>query len=85
MRCPAAGISTLATISFCLHSRSARFPALPFTGGGAKNPVWTQLRQRELGVPVLASTQAEAAYGSALLAKRGAALAAPSPTALVVY
>ncbi|KAL4452139.1 hypothetical protein ABPG75_007801 [Micractinium tetrahymenae] len=53
-------------------------------GGGAKNPVWTELRQRELGVPVSASLQAEAAYGSALLAKRGAALAAPSPTALVM-
>lgn len=53
-------------------------------GGGAKNPVWTELRRRELGVPVLESAQAEAAYGSALLAKRGAAIAAPSPTALVM-
>ena len=37
-----------------------------------------------LGVPVRASAQAEAAYGSALLARQGAALAAPNPAALVM-
>ena len=54
------------------------------TGGGAKNPVWTAIRERELGVPVVRSAQAEAAYGSALLARQGAALAKPSATALVM-
>ena len=52
-------------------------------GGGAKNPVWTELRQRALGVPVAPSAQAEAAFGSALLARQGAALANP-PSALMM-
>lgn len=37
-------------------------------GGGAKNPVWTEMRSRHLQVPVLPSAQTEAAYGTALLA-----------------
>ncbi|KAK9805292.1 hypothetical protein WJX72_011497 [[Myrmecia] bisecta] len=40
-------------------------------GGGAKNPVWTAIRARQLGVPVVPSPQAEAAFGSALLARQG--------------
>lgn len=40
-------------------------------GGGAKNPVWTKLRQSLIGVPVSACQQGEASYGAALLAKRG--------------
>lgn len=38
-------------------------------GGGAKNTAWTAIRSRYLKVPVLASTQTEAAYGTALLAR----------------
>lgn len=38
-------------------------------GGGAKNPAWTKIRQRYLPVPVMMSSQTEAAYGSAILAK----------------
>jgi D-ribulokinase len=38
-------------------------------GGGAKNAVWTMIRSRRLGVPILAPRHSEAAYGSALLAK----------------
>ena len=38
-------------------------------GGGAKNDTWTQIRQRHLSVPIVASVNTEAAYGSALLAK----------------
>jgi D-ribulokinase len=37
-------------------------------GGGAKNVVWSRIRQRHLNVPILQSTQTEAAYGTALLA-----------------
>jgi len=37
-------------------------------GGGARNPVWTTMRSRYLRVPVTVSPQAEAAYGTALLA-----------------
>ncbi len=45
-------------------------------GGGAQNPVWTALRQQQLGVPVTPADQTEAAYGTALLA-----LAGQQPTA----
>ncbi|MEB3885391.1 FGGY-family carbohydrate kinase [Lyngbya sp. CCY1209] len=37
-------------------------------GGGAKNPVWTTIRARHLGVPVILSPHTEAAYGTARLA-----------------
>lgn len=40
-------------------------------GGGAQNAVWTRLRERRLGVAMVAPASAEAAYGSALLARRG--------------
>jgi xylulokinase len=40
-------------------------------GGGAKNPVWTQIRARHLQVPVLPSRHLQAAYGTALLAMQG--------------
>lgn len=40
-------------------------------GGGAKNHTWTRIRSRYLQVPVCASSQTEAAYGSALLAQLG--------------
>ncbi|MFM7428242.1 MAG: FGGY-family carbohydrate kinase [Elainella sp.] len=39
-------------------------------GGGAKNPAWTAIRARLLQVPVRASLQTEAAYGTALLARQ---------------
>lgn len=38
-------------------------------GGGAKNAVWTKIRQRYLQVTVMISPHTEAAYGSAILAK----------------
>jgi len=38
-------------------------------GGGAANSTWTAIRQRCLKVPVVASINTEAAYGTALLAK----------------
>lgn len=37
-------------------------------GGGAANQAWTEIRARQLGVPVVPSPQTEAAYGAALLA-----------------
>lgn len=36
-------------------------------GGGAQNPVWTEIRSRYLQVPVQISPQTEAAYGTARL------------------
>ena len=48
-----------------------RLTALRTVGGGAANPVWTQLRQQKLAVPFLPVLHTEAAYGAALLAKNG--------------
>lgn len=41
-------------------------------GGGAANPVWSRIRARRLGVPMVQPISDEAAYGAALLAQRGA-------------
>lgn len=40
-------------------------------GGGAANEPWRLIRQQRLGVPVVASRQRQAAYGAALIARRG--------------
>ena len=52
------------------------FGATPLTkvytaGGGAKNSVWSAIRQRYLKVPVVTPIHTAAAYGTALLAMRG--------------
>ena len=41
------------------------------TGGGARNPTWTRLRERALGLPVHEAAQTESAFGAARLALRG--------------
>ncbi len=56
------------------YRRLACLGATPLTsvltaGGGAKNQVWLQIRQRCLQVPVVVSPQQEAAYGTAILAQ----------------
>ena len=43
-------------------------------GGGARNPVWTRIRERLLGVPVARAAHTNAAYGAALLARDGVRL-----------
>lgn len=50
-----------------------QFGATPLTkvytaGGGAKNQVWSEIRNRYLKVPVVTPVHTDAAYGSALLA-----------------
>ncbi|MBF2096982.1 MAG: FGGY-family carbohydrate kinase [Gloeomargaritaceae cyanobacterium C42_A2020_066] len=40
-------------------------------GGGSRNPTWTHIRQRHLGVPVRPADHQEAAYGAARLAALG--------------
>ncbi len=40
-------------------------------GGGARNPVWTAIRERQLGIPVSACAEAIPACGAARLALRG--------------
>ena len=41
------------------------------TGGGSRNPAWRKIREQLMQIPVLIAPQTEAAYGAALLAKRG--------------
>jgi sugar (pentulose or hexulose) kinase len=63
----AAGYERLAALG------APRLRTLRSIGGGAGNPVWTRLRERRLGVPMRAPQSDAAAYGAALLAKRGVA------------
>ena len=52
-----------------LHELGAPWPSrVVSTGGGARNPTWTAIRQRLLEVPVTAAEHAEAACGSARIA-----------------
>ncbi|MFI0843793.1 FGGY-family carbohydrate kinase [Mesorhizobium sp. IMUNJ 23232] len=46
--------------------------SLRSVGGGAANPVWTEIRKRLLGVPFLPALSEEAAAGTARLALQGA-------------
>ena len=53
-----------------LVALGAPAPRRVFTsGGGAHNKVWSEMRERRLGVPVLHAAHTEAAYGCALLAR----------------
>ena len=55
-----------------LQQLGAAYPhQVETAGGGSRNPAWTQIRQRLLGVTVRQAAFSEACYGSALLAKRG--------------
>lgn len=40
-------------------------------GGGAKNPVWARMRERKIDVPFIVPLSDQAAFGTALLARRG--------------
>ena len=64
----------IARIEALGYQRLQKLGSSPLTqvytaGGGAKNNTWQQIRQRRLQVLVLAATNTEAAYGTALLAK----------------
>jgi hypothetical protein len=48
-------------------------------GGGASNPIWTRIRERLLGVPVVSAAHQEAAYGAARLALWGPLPAGAGP------
>lgn len=57
-----------------LAGLGAPFPTRVLTtGGGAGNPAWSAIRARQLGVPVSAVADRDAAYGAALLAREGLA------------
>ena len=52
-----------------LQSLGAEGPIHVYTaGGGAKNAVWSKIRQRQLKVPVKLAENTDAAYGTALIA-----------------
>ncbi|MDW8444929.1 MAG: FGGY-family carbohydrate kinase [Acetobacteraceae bacterium] len=50
------------------------------TGGGARNAVWTAIRARILGVPVLPARSEEAAVGAARLALGALRRIRPQPS-----
>jgi sugar (pentulose or hexulose) kinase len=55
-----------------LHELGAPWPhSLRTVGGGSHNPAWTQIRQQLLQIPFTQPQQEDAAYGAALLARRG--------------
>lgn len=69
-------LESLARIEHQGYSRLQDLGAQPvrriFTaGGGSKNPQWTAIRKRLMGISVLQAEHSEASYGSALLALRG--------------
>jgi D-ribulokinase len=67
------GIATIEALGYrLLQAEGASALTQVYTaGGGAQNPVWTQLRSQQLGVRVEAAPQTEAAYGAAVLASWG--------------
>jgi D-ribulokinase len=69
-------LSGLAKIEALGYQRLAELGATPVisictSGGGAKNITWQNIRQNYLNCPIAIAKQVEAAYGTALLAKRG--------------
>ena len=67
------GIAKIEARGYELLSELGATPlsAVSTAGGGAKNPVWTQIRQQYLPVPIAISVHQDAAYGAALLAQSG--------------
>lgn len=68
------GLSRIEAKGYALLAQLGATPLKSVTscGGGANNLAWKQIRQRLLGVPVTTALHGEAAYGTALLAKRAA-------------
>jgi sugar (pentulose or hexulose) kinase len=69
----------LARIEAQGYRRLAELGATPLTrvvsaGGGARNPAYSRLRQRQLGVEVTTASEQEAAFGSGRLALHGTQL-----------
>jgi D-ribulokinase len=67
----------IANIEALGYRRLAELGCLPLAsvrsvGGGAVNQVWTRIRARKLGVPMLPALSGEAAAGAARLALQGA-------------
>jgi hypothetical protein len=55
-----------------METLGAPYPrSMRTVGGGAANPAWTQIRAQVLGVAMADPASTEAAYGTALLARKG--------------
>ncbi|MBT3060138.1 MAG: FGGY-family carbohydrate kinase [Candidatus Thiodiazotropha sp.] len=69
------GIANIEAKGYRLLQRlgAARLKHVYSVGGGAKSEPWRQIREQRLRVPVITAAHHEAAYGTALLAMRGAA------------
>lgn len=67
------GIADIEALAYkTLHKLGASYPVSVLTvGGGSNNKPWCEIRQKKLGVDVLVPSTHEAAYGSAILAKKG--------------
>lgn len=75
-------LESLARIEARGYALLARLGATPASrvqtaGGGARNAVWTRIRERHLGIPVSPAAHTQAAYGSARLARDGLTLFQP--------
>jgi sugar (pentulose or hexulose) kinase len=69
-------LESLSRIEALGYQRLQELGATPLSyvytaGGGSKNLTWRKIRDRYLQVPVVSSVHPEAAYGAALLAKKG--------------
>ncbi len=69
------GIARIEALAYTrLHELGApRLASVRSVGGGAGNPAWTRIRARHLGVTMAATISTDAAYGTALLARKGLA------------
>ena len=66
------GIAGVEARAYALLARLGGPPvrSVRTVGGGAANRAWTRIRAARLGVPLLEPASLEAAYGTALLARR---------------
>lgn len=69
------GIAAIETAAYHkLAELGAPFPQRVYSaGGGAANSAWSRIRERLLGVPLASAVHTEAAYGTAILARKAAA------------
>ncbi|MEQ1951858.1 FGGY-family carbohydrate kinase [Mesorhizobium sp. CN2-181] len=68
------GIAAIETLGYerLAELGGPKLQTLRSVGGGAANPVWSDIRKRKLGVPFLPALSEEAAVGAARLALQGA-------------
>jgi sugar (pentulose or hexulose) kinase len=66
------GIAAIEALGYSVLAKLGAKATLIYTaGGGAKNHIWQQIRERRLGLPIAVAAQTEAAYGAAILAFQG--------------